>query len=229
MSDWKESTGYDAEDPDVEEVEILEVVGVDREAAPPAPGAENGSDEDGPTEVVLLDGDEATVAGEPGESDHIEAAEQRESAVPRVEDDPLLRLRADYDNLRRRIDRERQEFELYANSQLVARLLPILDNFERALTVGSKSAGDRAFREGCIMIYKQLTDELRRQGLQPIDAAGQLFDPEIHDAVATDVASDEPWNTVVEELRRGYLFRNRMLRPALVKVSMNGGGSADSE
>lgn len=199
-------------DTDSDEVEILEVVGIDEGAAPPSPD---------------LDEEEVVLFGSPGvgaSSD--DATDEPESAAPASaadapDDEPFLRLRADYDNLRKRIDRERQEYELHANSSLVGRLLPILDNFERALAVGRESDGDSALLEGCVMIYKQLIDELRRQGLKPVEACGEPFDPEVHDAVATDGESEEPANTVVEELRRGYLFRNRLLRPAMVKVSTN--------
>jgi molecular chaperone GrpE len=144
-------------------------------------------------------------------------------------EDRLLRLRADYDNLRKRIERERQEYELHANSALIGRLLPILDSFERALAIEVVGSGDEAFREGCAMIYRQLSDELRRQGLRAIEPVGSSFDPEMHDAVATDATAAAPANTVIEELRRGYLFRSRLLRPAMVKVSTNGGDVPESD
>jgi molecular chaperone GrpE len=203
MSDPEESAGYDAETAGVDDPEILEVVGVDHEAAPPA------ADENG----LAAEDDAGAFAADEGLDVSPGMTEDQEQ---------LLRLRADYDNLRKRIERERQEFELQANFQIVGRLLPILDNFERALAVTAGGESDLAFREGCEMIYKQLIDELRRQGLRAIETEGQKFDPEVHDAVATDAISEEPPNTVLEELRRGYLFRNRLLRPAMVKVSTNG-------
>jgi molecular chaperone GrpE len=209
---------------DSEDLEIIEVVGMDREAAPPSPEAGAAAEGAESSSAAGLSAPEAPDAADAGaaeegfDADGISADERQ-----------LLRLRADYDNLRKRIDRERQEFELHANSRLVARLLPILDNFERALAIETDAEMDRAFREGCVMIYKQLTDELRRQGLQPIETAGQPFDPEIHDAVATDAGAAQPPNTIIEELRRGYLFRNRLLRPAMVKVSTNGNGTDGSD
>lgn len=214
MSDREESAGYEPE----EDLEILEVVGMDREAAPPSP-RDSELPPELPEETLITDPEPLLVSDD----------EMPQAAGATEEEQQLLRLRADYDNLRKRIDRERQEFELHANSRLVARLLPIVDNFERALAAGPSNERERAFRDGCVMIYKQLLDELRRQGLKAIDAEGHPFDPEVHDAVATDAASDEPHNTVVEELRRGYLFRNRLLRPAMVKVSTNGNGNGNGD
>ena len=134
----------------------------------------------------------------------------------------LVRLRADYDNLRKRIDRERDEFELQANFALVSRLLPVLDNLDRALAVDASDGSSAALREGLVMIHKQLTAQLAEEGLQPIDAIEQSFDPNLHDAVATVSGADAPANTVVEEFQRGYLFRNRVLRHAMVKVTTGG-------
>jgi len=171
-------------------------------------------------------------ADDPAEARACDNAASATAAVieaPSSESDALLRLRADYDNLRKRIDRERQEFERRANSELVARLLPILDNFELALGMDVQTDAERAFREGFVLIYKQLTDDLRRQGLRAVGSVGQPFDPQVHDAVVTEESVDRPPNTVIEELRRGYMFREQLLRPAMVKVSTDGLGDGDSE
>ncbi len=101
-------------------------------------------------------------------------------------------------------------------------MLPVLDNLDRALAVGDSDDSNAALREGLVMIHKQLTDQLAEEGLQPIDAMDQLFDPNLHDAVATESDADAPANTVVEEFQRGYLFRNRVLRHALVRVTTGG-------
>jgi molecular chaperone GrpE len=100
----------------------------------------------------------------------------------------------------------------------VARLLPVLDNFERALAVAPGTETEAAFRQGVQLIYKHLRDELRREGLQPIEVEGRPFDPALHDAVATVAGGREGVLRVVAELQRGYLFRSRLLRPAQVKV-----------
>jgi len=104
----------------------------------------------------------------------------------------------------------------------------VLDNFDRALQVQVNSGADGAFRAGMVMIYEQFSEALRSQGLRQIETVGQPFDPNLHDAVATDEESSQPMNTIVEEYQRGYLFQNRVLRPAMVKVSMNGSGIKSS-
>jgi molecular chaperone GrpE len=208
---------------DSDEIEILEVVGVQEGGAASSGHAAPGGTSCGtpePHEVVLAF--ESTSGGGP----EAPAATTPAPAPPRpprgrseIDEETLLRLRADYDNLRKRVDRERQEFETRANLDLIGRLLPILDGFERALAYDARPDGDRAFRDGVDLIYRQLADELRRHGLRRIEVVGQPFDPQLHDAVATDATSDHPANTVVEELRRGYLFGDLLLRPAMVRVA----------
>jgi molecular chaperone GrpE len=231
MSDEKKFSDLPGDLNGSDEVEILEVVGID-EGEAPATGLRSSRRADDPDEVVLAFADDpaeegaAAAAREAASLSGSATATVSETAA--VEGDVLLRLRADYDNLRKRIDRERQEFELRANSELIARLLPILDNFEIALGMDVQSDAERAFREGFVLIYKQLVDDLRRQGLRAVESVGQPFDPQVHDAVATEESADTPPNTVTEELRRGYLFQEQLLRPAMVKVSTNGRGDEDA-
>ncbi|RJX22854.1 MAG: nucleotide exchange factor GrpE [Ammonifex sp.] len=129
----------------------------------------------------------------------------------------LLRLRADYENLRKRVNKEREEFLHFAGEALVASLLPVLDDFERAL----KSPGDKVsdFLAGIEMIYRRLSETFTHEGLEVIPAVGALFDPTRHEAVAFEEDGEHPANTILEELRRGYTFRGKVLRPALVKVA----------
>lgn len=209
------------------EVEILEVVGVDEDM--PAPSVTDQQEID-PNEVVFtLDGEfEAGLEGDSQEYEGPTTGEgEREPSVD--ESEVLARLRADYDNLRKRVARERNDFQLQANSSLIEGLLPVLDNFDRALQVPVASGADGAFRAGMVMIYEQFNDALKDQGLRRIDTVGEAFDPNLHDAVATDADSSAPANTVVEEYQRGYLFQNRVLRPAMVKVSTNGTDVRTSE
>jgi molecular chaperone GrpE len=213
-----------------EDVEIVEVVGMDQEPDPF--GTASGIAEERAREVdeyVLdLDDPDGGILADPPQMDARSAEAGSESDRTR-----LVRLRADYDNLRKRIDREREEFELHANVALVSRLLPVLDNLDRALGADASDDSSPALREGLVMICKQLRDELAEEGLQPIDAMDQVFDPNLHDAVAMASDADAPANMVVEEFQRGYLFRNRVLRHALVKVTTGGeegeGESGDSE
>jgi len=210
-----------------DDVEILEVVGVDDEAEPfgalPEP---SGLQESGEVEEYVLDLDDpgAGILADPPRAAPSGTAEDPNSDRTR-----LVRLRADYDNLRKRIDRERAEFKLNANLSLVGRLLPVLDNMDRALAAGASDSSNAALREGLVMIYKQLTDQLAEEGLQPVATVGQQFDPNLHDAVATESDTDAPSGTVLEEFQRGYLFRNRVLRPALVKVSTLGEDEASAD
>ncbi|MBN1793520.1 MAG: nucleotide exchange factor GrpE [Candidatus Omnitrophica bacterium] len=133
--------------------------------------------------------------------------------------DKLLRQQAEFENTKKRLSRETVEAIDNANRDLITSLLPVLDNFERALnTLDSAGSGDR-FSEGVILIYKQLKTVLEQAGLQKIDALNGEFDPYKHEAVSHVVSGEHPDNTVVEEMQAGYLFRKRLLRPSLVVVS----------
>ena len=215
---------------DSDDVEILEVVGIEDHAE--APESIEASDEasgEAPDEYLLdFDAPESDMLPE-AEAPPPSPAAASTGSFPESEGtdrDKLLRLRADYDNLRKRIKREREEFELNANCDLVSRLLPVVDNLERALAANASGGTEGVLREGLVMIQRQLTAQLREVGLVAIETVGQNFDPNLHDAVATDSASEYPANTVIEEMQRGYLFQERVLRPAMVKVST---GSAESE
>ena len=131
--------------------------------------------------------------------------------------DRLLRRQAEFDNFRRRTERERSDFVQYAASETISGILPILDDFERALKT---ACPDEKYVQGVELIYHRLTETLKRQGLEPIDAAGKPFDPNLHQAVER-VASDEVENpTVLEEYQRGYNFKGKLLRPSMVKVAV---------
>ena len=210
------------------EVEILEVVGVDEDL--PAPSATDVEATDADDVVFTLDADDETDSDQeiPAAQEDSTDESQTESGPRADESELLARLRADYDNLRKRVSRERDDFLLQANSSLIEDLLPVLDNFDRALQVQITTGADGAFRAGMVMIYEQFNEALQNQGLRRIDTVGQTFDPNLHDAVATDEESSMPANTIIEEFQRGYLFQNRVLRPAMVKVSTNGSGIKSS-
>ena len=200
--------------PDDDDIEILEVVGVDEIGVPEAP------EEDDTVEIVFEETPSAPLvpAGPP------EGIERREDPAAR---ERFLRLQADFENFKKRVERERHDHFRHATGALVGRLLPVLDNFERAI-VAARNGGDAgSIRAGIEMVYRQLLDELRREGLRDIEALGLAFDPEVHEAVATEIGSPLPANTVVEEMQRGFYFHDRVLRPALVRVSVEGepGGS----
>lgn len=131
--------------------------------------------------------------------------------------DRLLRRTAEFDNFRRRAERERLELSEYAGMDTLRALLPILDDFERALRLAPE--GDE-FAKGMQLIYQRFSDGLKKLGVEPINSVGQPFDPNIHHAVEMVQTEDAADNTVLEEYQAGYNFRGRLLRPAMVKVAV---------
>ena len=132
--------------------------------------------------------------------------------------DRLLRMAAEFDNYRKRIDRERREQADAAAEALLLDLLPIVDDLERALQ--APALGDaQAYRSGVELIHKQMVDVLRRRGVTPIDTSGADFDPRFHQAVSHEKSDTHREGQVVEEFRRGYMLGDRLLRPAMVKVA----------
>ena len=133
--------------------------------------------------------------------------------------DRLARLQAEFENARKRAAREQQEYREYAVSDAVKVLLPILDSFERALQSASTQSGE--LRSGVELIYKQLQDALTKLGVQPVIALGKPFDPHLHQAIEMVETDEVPDHHVVEELQRGYKLKDRLLRPAMVRVAKN--------
>jgi molecular chaperone GrpE len=132
--------------------------------------------------------------------------------------DRLARLQAEFENARKRAERERIEFRDYAAGSVVEQFLPVLDNFELAL----KSAGTaHQLRHGIELIVKQMEEVLRQLQVNPVPAVGEAFDPRLHEALGTVDRDDLPDQHVAEEIRRGYRLRERLLRPALVRVAHN--------
>ncbi len=132
--------------------------------------------------------------------------------------DRLLRTAAEFDNYRKRMERERRDLSEYAAAEVLKDLLPIVDNFERALQAPPTPETD-AFRKGLELIHKQMLDVLKKRGVTPIEALGADFDPNFHQAVIHEVSADHRDGEVMQELQRGYLLGDRLLRPAMVKVA----------
>jgi molecular chaperone GrpE len=132
--------------------------------------------------------------------------------------DRLLRKTAEFENYRKRVERERREMAQYAAGDLLEALLPVVDDFERALQAEA-GADAAAYRKGVELIYKQLQDLLVRRGVTPIDTVGKPFDPRFHQAITYESSPGRAEGEVIEEVRRGYLFGDRLLRPAMVKVA----------
>jgi len=134
--------------------------------------------------------------------------------------DQLLRRQAEFENYRKRVERERGEVYQRGRDDVLLQFLPVVDNFERALSSLEESEGDaEALRHGVELIHKQFKDALSKLGLEPVEALGQTFDPHVHEAVTTEATDRHKENTVIEEFQRGYKIGDRLLRPAKVKVA----------
>lgn len=135
--------------------------------------------------------------------------------------DRYVRLAAEFDNFKKRAARERDDAVRYSNQALLMRLLPVLDNFEMALTAATGAPGDTAgsLRAGVDMILGQLKSTLAESGVEEINALGQEFNPTVHEAVSQQETADVPEGQVVQQLRKGYKLRDRLLRPASVIVA----------
>jgi molecular chaperone GrpE len=150
-----------------------------------------------------------------------EEAPSAESAASEVDKykDAALRARADLDNYRKRVAREKEDAIRYANNSLLESLLPILDNFELGLDAAKNTPEAAGIVQGLQMVRKQLEDFLRDHGVEIVNAEGNPFDPNLHDAVAHEPSSDFAEGTVVRQLRRGFKLKDRLIRPASVVVS----------
>lgn len=152
------------------------------------------------------------------ESEHLKLKEEADKAKEYW--DRLLRLQADFDNTRKRIEREKQDFAKFANEAIILELLNVLDDLERAVSLAESKHEDlQAFLKGVEMILAHLYEMLKQYGLRPIEAEGKPFDPHLHEALMQVENKDVPEHTVVEELQKGYLLNDRVIRTAKVKVS----------
>jgi molecular chaperone GrpE len=155
----------------------------------------------------------ANVEPPPSQAEFDQLKTERDQLIDR-----LARMQAEFENARKRAERERVEFRDYATGNVVEQFLPVLDNFELAL----KSTGTAAqLRSGVELIVKQMEEVLRQMQVNPIVAVGEAFDPRLHEALGSVEREDLPDQHVAEEVRRGYKLRERMLRPALVRVVSN--------
>jgi molecular chaperone GrpE len=145
--------------------------------------------------------------------------------------DLLLRKTAEFENYRKRIERERRDLSDYAGADVLKAVLPLVDNLDRALQAASATdeaaakdprAALAAYRAGVELIHKQLLDLLRQKGVTPIESVGKDFDPHVHQAVTQEVSADHREGEVMQELARGYKLGDRLLRPAMVKVATRG-------
>jgi molecular chaperone GrpE len=129
----------------------------------------------------------------------------------------LLRRQAEFDNFRKRTERERSEYLQFASMEAVRELLPVLDDFERAL---KSESGNVEYAKGVEMIYTRMYEALKKLGLEPMETVGAQFDPHLHQAIERVETTDAPDNTVLGEFQRGYHFKGKMLRPSMVRVAV---------
>ncbi len=174
-------------------------------------GGANSAEESEPVAII-----------EPG-SVTAEQLDELKSRAAKADDhwDRLLRTTADFDNFKKRAARERTEAVQFANSSLLQKLLPVLDSFEMALaaTQSAKDAQSASLQKGISMVQSQLKSILNESGLEEIDATGKVFDPTQHEAVSQQDTADVPDGSVVQQIRKGYKLRERLLRPAAVVVA----------
>jgi len=144
--------------------------------------------------------------------------------------DKYLRALADRDNYRKRMERELDNFRQYAQVEFFNKVIPVLDSFERAMDGASVDNDYENYAQGVEIIYRQLKDALRSMGLEDFSSLGEVFDPSRHEAVATVVNDEKPENTIVEEISKGYMVKDRVIKPAKVLVSKQSkGGNEDVE
>lgn len=163
------------------------------------------------TEQTLDDQDPEQAEAQP---DPLDELRREKDAVQ----DRLLRTAAEFDNYRKRVERERRDLADYMKADILAELLPILDNFERAMQT-STGGETEPLRKGVELIHRQMVEFLRKRGVTPIDALGADFDPNFHQAVIHEPSPSHREGEVIEELQRGYMVGDKLLRPTMVKVA----------
>ena len=161
---------------------------------------------------------EGTEEAENGADDPAKRAEKLEADLAE-KDAQMLRLRADFDNFRRRSAKEREELAAVVTQGILTDMLPLLDNFERALLAEGSDLD--SFRAGVSMIYKQMTEALAKNGLEVIDTKDKKFDPNFHQAVMRVQDPEKEDDTIEQELQKGYMVKGRVIRPSMVQVVSN--------
>jgi len=167
------------------------------------------------TEPTPSAGEGAADAAAPADAGSADAAARERDELR----ERLLRTAAEFDNYRKRVDRERRELAEAASVDLIRDLLPLVDDLERALQVEATSEEAEAYRRGFEIIYRQLLEVLRKRGVTPIEAVGRPFDPQYHEAVVHEPSATHADGEVIGEVRRGYMIGERLLRPAMVRVA----------
>ena len=180
-------------------------------------------------ELNGYEADEAEeAASESAESENEETQEPQDEAAAQIEkltaelkekEDRVLRLQADFENFRRRTSKEKEELSAVVTQGMLKDMLPLLDNFERAMAAEAKDG--EAFQKGVEMIFTQFTEILKKNGLEHIEVEGQKFDPNFHQAVMRVQNADMEDDDIAQELQKGYMVKGRVIRPSMVQVVAN--------
>ena len=183
-------------------------------------------------EINAADADEADeaeeAASESAESENEETQDPQDEAAAQIEkltaelkekEDRVLRLQADFENFRRRTSKEKEELSAVVTQGMLKDMLPLLDNFERAMAAEAKDG--EAFQKGVEMIFTQFTEILKKNGLEHIEVEGQKFDPNFHQAVMRVQNADMEDDDIAQELQKGYMVKGRVIRPSMVQVVAN--------
>jgi molecular chaperone GrpE len=165
--------------------------------------------------------EEAAAEAPPPELDQLRQQLEEKTKESQENFDRALRLAAEMENLKKRLEREKAEMLQFANENLIKELLPAVDNLELALEHGRQAETPASFLEGIELVHQGFLKTLGRFGVTPVVAVGQPFDPAYHNAVMQEAAPEVPDCTVLKELQKGYLLHNRLLRPAMVVVARN--------
>lgn len=176
----------------------------------------------GDTALTLEDGVAATQKTEVDTAALAELAQQNESLKAQLEErsTQYMRIAADFENYRKRTQKEKEDLEVFSRRNTIMEVLPVVDNFERARShLKPQSEGEMTIHKSYQGVYKQLVDCLKRLGVSPMRPEGQEFDPNLHEAVMREATDEQPEGTVLEELVRGYFLGDRVLRHAMVKVA----------
>lgn len=188
------------------------------------------SEEDAAPEMTVLEkrlAEKAAQESDEGTDENAgpETLTEAQEAIAEL-NERIVRLTADFDNFRKRAQREKDEARQFANQGLLEKLLPVLDNFEMALTAVKDA--DPSVRDGVQMILDQLLGVLKESGVEPVDAMGQPFDPNLHEALSQEETTEVEEGTVVQQVQRGYKLNDRLVRPARVVVAKAPGAAEEA-
>ncbi len=173
-------------------------------------------------ETIFAETDESNVVEESGTEKELEAAKMKIAELEgqlETAENRYLRLQADFDNFRRRSRQDIEASEKYRAQNLITDILPAIDNFERALSMSVENEQTKSLQQGIEMVYNNLLEALKKEGLAPIEAVGQEFNPHLHQAVMQVEDANFGSNIVVDEFQKGYVLKERVIRPSMVKVN----------